>query len=176
MKIRKAIEHDIDMIEKIYSDIHTFEEKGKATIGWKRAVYPTRKTACDSVARGDMFVLEEKGSIVGAAIINKCQVDTYRNAKWEHYAEDENVMVLHTLVISPYESGKGYGKAFVSFYENYAKENNCPYLRMDTNEKNSNARRLYKRLGYKEIGVIPCTFNGLKGVNLVLLEKFLGGN
>ena len=42
---------------------------------------------------------------------------------------------------------------------------------MDTNAKNTNARNLYKKLGYSEIGIIPCVFNGINGVDLVLLEK-----
>lgn len=173
--VRKADKKDIDAIEKIYSDIHTFEEEGRVVIGWNRQIYPTRKTASDAVERGDTFVMEDGDKIVGTAIINKCQVDTYRDAAWEHEAEDDSVMVLHTLVISPYESGKGFGKAFVKFYEDYALENKCPYLRMDTNERNSNARALYKKLGYKEVGVLPCTFNGIEGVGLVCLEKCLGG-
>ena len=42
---------------------------------------------------------------------------------------------------------------------------------MDTNEKNAAARRLYARLGYREAGIVPCVFNGIKGVGLVCLEK-----
>ena len=80
-------------------------------------------------------------------------------------------MVLHTLVISTSHSGKGYGKAFVAFYEPYAKEQGCPFLRMDTNAKNHAARSLYQKLGYKEIGIVPCNFNGIEGISLVLLEK-----
>ena len=49
----------------------------------------------------------------------------------------------------------------------------CPYLRMDANEKNAAARRLYARLGYKEIGIVDCEFNGIAGVHLVCLEKSL---
>ena len=53
----------------------------------------------------------------------------------------------------------------------YAVENGCPYLRIDTNELNANARSLYRKLGYKEVGIFPCEFNGLDKINLVLLEK-----
>jgi len=81
--------------------------------------------------------------------------------------------VLHTLVISPSVSRQGCGRAFVDFYERYALANGCPYLRMDTNEKNVRARAMYKKLGYTEIGAVPCVFNGIEGVNLVLLEKRL---
>ena len=174
MTVRKAKETDIGDISQIYSDIHTAEENGEVTIGWIRGIYPTEQTAIDSLKRDDLFVMEDNGKIVGAAIINQCQVDVYADAMWEYKAKAEEVMVLHTLVISPKSKGKGYGKAFVAYYENYAKGHNCPYLRMDTNERNINARKLYKKLGYREADVIPCDFNGIKGVNMVLLEKYIG--
>ena len=45
---------------------------------------------------------------------------------------------------------------------------------MDTNARNIKARAMYRKLGYEEIGVAPCRFNGIEGVQLVLLEKYLG--
>ena len=171
--IRKAAELDIPAIAEIYEDIHTGEETGRTTIGWIRGVYPTAETARQSLRRGDLFVEEEDGVIVGAAIINQQQVDVYKDGKWNHDAPDENVMVLHTLAISPKVARKGYGKRFVHFYEDYALANNCPYLRMDTNRTNTQERAMYRKLGYQEIGIVPCAFNGIEGVNLVLLEKRL---
>ena len=88
-------------------------------------------------------------------------------------AQDQEVCVLHTLVISPEASGKGYGRAFVEFYETYARETGCVELRIDTNEKNTAARTMYRKLGYTEIGILPTVFNGIPNVNLVLLEKHL---
>ena len=54
-----------------------------------------------------------------------------------------------------------------------ARENGCTVLRMDTNAKNAAARRLYQKLGYAEPDIVPCTFNGIPNVRLVLLEKKL---
>lgn len=173
MIFRKAAAEDIPAIAKIYEDIHTEEESGHTSIGWIREVYPTKKTAEASLLRGDLFVAEDNGIIVGAAIINQLQVDVYEGAGWKFPAEDSEVMVLHTLVISPGVFGKGYGKAFVKFYEDYALSQNCPYLRMDTNARNTRARAMYGKLGYREIGIVPCIFNGIEGVQLVLLEKKL---
>ena len=59
------------------------------------------------------------------------------------------------------------------FAFDYARKNGCICLRIDTNEKNENARRLYAKLGYREAGIVPCVFNGIPGVNLVCLEKKL---
>ena len=111
--------------------------------------------------------------MVGAAIINRTQVNVYADTPWEVPAPDDKVMVLHTLVIDPYVKGCGLGRAFVEFYENYARENGCISLRLDTNVLNLNARSFYGKLGYKEVAVLPCVFNGIEGVRLVMLEKKL---
>ena len=169
--IRKATEKDIPQVATIYSDIHTREEAGLTTIGWIRSIYPTEETAVKSVANDELFVLENGGKIVASARINRMQDSMYADGDWQYPADDSEVMVLHTLTVSPSEARKGYGRQFVAFYESYAKENGCRYLRMDTNERNATARAMYKKLGYKEIGIVPCEFNGIAGVNLVLLEK-----
>ena len=172
MIFRKAAETDIDSVEELFNDVLTLEEQ-EPSVGWIRGVYPTRATAESALARGDLFVQEDEGRLVGAAVINQLQVDVYAAAPWEYPAADDEVMVLHTLCISPHTRGKGYGKAFAEFYERYALQNDCPYLRIDTNARNFKARALYKKLGYKEIGIVPCVFNGIDGVQLVLLEKRL---
>ncbi|MCR4740872.1 MAG: GNAT family N-acetyltransferase [Lachnospiraceae bacterium] len=191
MIIRKATEADLDAIEKIYDDIHTAEERGEVTIGWDRAIYPVRKTAEAALKRGDLFVLEdskipgegrisetgeplEESDILGTGIINNVQVDSYEKASWEYDVPDEKVCVLHTMVISPAVGRRGYGKKFVKYYEDYAKTNGFPELRLDTNARNKRAREMYKKLGYKEVGIVPTVFNGIEGVDLVLLEKYLG--
>ena len=171
--IRKAILSDLEAIDAIYNAIHDGEERGLSTVGWKRDIYPTRDTAREAILSEDMFVMEEDGEILASARINKTQVEEYARIGWSHKARDEEVMVLHTLAVAPWASGKGLGTRFVVFYEDYARQNGCPYLRMDTNEKNARARAFYKRLGYEEKGIVPCVFNGIDGVNLVCLEKTL---
>ncbi len=193
--IRKAVDSDLDGVEKIYDELHLAEEEGRAVIGWARGVYPVRATAEAALKRGDLFVLEDAGAedpgaedpgtegpgtgacgteILGAGIINRIQVDVYETAPWEHGADPEEVCVLHTLVISPRAGRRGLGRKFVEFYEAYAKEEHCPELRIDTNARNLAARAMYKKLGYKEIGIVPTVFNNIPGVDLVLLEKWLG--
>ena len=173
MKIRKAKTADLDQIERIYDHIHDFEESGVITTGWIRGVYPIRETAEKALERDDLFVGEDNSRIVATAIINRIQVPEYYDVKWKYEAADEEVMVLHTLIVDPFVSGKGYGKEFVAFYEDYALKNRCHELRIDTNEKNVIARKMYARLGYKEIDIIPCVFNGIPDVGLVCLEKHL---
>ncbi len=173
MKIRKALSGDIEQIERIYTRIHDEEESGRVSIGWNRSIYPVRKTAEDSLKRGDLFVMEDAEAVVACAIINQAQVPEYALAPWENEAEDSEVMVLHTLVVDPSQGAKGFGKAFVLYYEQYAAQHHCGILRLDTNALNVRAREMYRKLGYSEAGIVPCRFNGIPDVQLVCLEKRL---
>lgn len=170
--IRQATKADIPAVSAIYDHVLTEEEAGRAVIGWIRDVYPTQRTALDALEAGSLFVLEADGVITAAAKIDQQQVPEYANAQWRNQdAPEDQIMVLHTLVVEPACAGKGYGSAFVRFYEEYAREHHCPYLRMDTNAKNQAARNLYAHLGYWEAGVVHCNFNGIPHVALVCLEK-----
>ena len=170
--IRKGIEQDIPHIAAIYEHIHDNEECGKSTVGWIRGVYPTADTARAALDADDLFVMEEGGAVVAAARINRIQVPVYADVPWRYPdVPDEQVMVLHTLVVDPTVKGKGYGTAFVAFYEQLARETDRPYLRIDTNARNTPARALYKKLGYTEAGIVAGTFNGIPNVQLVCLEK-----
>lgn len=171
--IRKAEARDLDSIAAIFERIHDEEEAGRLTTGWIRRVYPVRATAEDALARGDLFVEEDGGRIAAAGIINQIQVPEYIDCSWEYDAPDEDVMVLHTLVVDPAAQGRGYARAFVRYYEEYAAAHGRPFLRMDTNERNVRAREIYARLGFREPGIVQCTFNGIPGVRLVCLEKRL---
>lgn len=171
--IRKAIQQDIEGINKIYEAIIKKEEEHIFCVGWKKGVYPTADTAQKALHKNELYVLEDNNCIVASAIINQTQVPEYKNCNWAYQASDDEIMVLHTLVVDPEKSNKGYGKMFVEFYERFSVQSGAKYLRMDTNAKNLIARKFYKNIGYTEAGVVSCIFNGIEGVQLICLEKKL---
>ena len=171
--IRKATFNDLDAVERLYNETHDAEEAGIITTGWKRTVYPVRATAQAALERDDLFVMEADGRIIGSGIINQIQVDVYEGAPWKYPVPDDQVCVLHTMMISPAEFGKGYAREFLQFYEEYALKHGCTELRIDTNARNKAARAMYRKHGYSEIDIVPTTFNGIPGIQLVLLEKDL---
>lgn len=173
MVIRRALLSDIEAIARIYSDVHTAEENGTLAIGWDRNVYPTRETARSAIENSEMFVMEVDRQIVAAAIINNQQLPAYSGCDWLFRASDSEVCVLHTLVVDPNRTGKGYGTSFVGFYEDYAREHGFKVLRIDTQEKNSTARKFYAALGFREAGVVDCIFNNIPDIKIVCLEKKL---
>ena len=147
------------------------EEQGLLTTGWTRGVYPTEQTALDALTAGTLYVLEDEGRVTAAAKIDQHQMPQYAQCSWQYEAPPERVLVLHTLVVDPAVKGKGYGTAFVRFYEQLGRETGRNCLRIDTNARNTPARALYKKLGYTEAGIVAGTFNGIPDVQLVCLEK-----
>ena len=111
------------------------EEAGPAQVGWVRGVYPVRSTAEAALERGDLFVEKADGAVVGTGIFNRLQADVYAGAPWQYDAPDDQIMVLHTLAVDPQAGKRGLGRAFAAFYEQYAREHGCRYLRIDTNER-----------------------------------------
>lgn len=171
MQIRKATEIDIPAVAAIYDALLDREERGELTTGWTRGVYPTAQTARDALAPGTLYVLEDGGRVAAAAKIDGHQMPQYEQCAWRYDAAPEQVLVLHTLVVDPTVKGKGYGTAFVAFYEQLGRDTDRPCLRIDTNARNTPARALYAKLGYTEAGIVAGTFNGIPGVQLVCLEK-----
>ena len=88
--------------------------------------------------------------------------------------EGDGFVYIYCLWVDGAFKGKGYGRAFLDFYECYARDIGCKELRIDTNERNAVARGMYDRRGYREAGIVPTCFNGIDGVKLVLLEKYIG--
>lgn len=174
MIVRPANEKDIPAVAAIYDRILDEEERRpQPVVCWLRGVYPTEQTARTALGKGTLYVMEDDGAIVAAAKIDQEQVPEYADCPWQYDAPADKVLVLHTLVVDPLRAGRGYGAAFVDFYEAEARRRGAPYLRMDTNIRNLPARRLYRRLGYTEPGVVGCVFNGIPDVQLVCLEKKL---
>lgn len=171
--IRLATLSDLDAVTDIYHRIHRMEQEGLVRIGWVPSVYPVRATAEAALGRNDLFVCELDGRIVASAIINRHQLPEYGRGQWIYPASDDEVMVLHTLTVDPACKGKGIGRSFVAFYEEYARQNGCTVLRLDTNAVNSVARKMYTSLGYREAGIVPCDFNGIPNIELVIFEKEL---
>ena len=180
LTFRKATSDDLEDIVRIYERSHDAEEAGLTTTGWKRGIYPVRSVAEASFARGDMYVAELTDEdhpdpwVIATGVINQIQVDVYVDCDWVYKGPDDDVSVLHTLAVDPDARGRGAGPAFVRFWEDLAAEEGCSILRIDTNALNKRARRMYAKLGYIESGIVPTVFNGLKNVDLVMMEKFIG--
>ncbi|WP_273523134.1 GNAT family N-acetyltransferase [Mailhella massiliensis] len=169
--IRRAAEHDIDVVEKHYTELLTFEREHGSTTNWELGVYPTRSVAEKGVADGTLYVLEENGEVCASMLLNHVQLDVYASIDWRYPAEPDKVLVIHTLCVPPSQAGKGAGSRMVRFALDEAARRGCDVIRLDTWEHNEPAARLYRRLGFRDAGKASTLFEGLIAENLIFLEK-----
>ncbi len=171
--IRKAEIKDIDNVGSGYRELLLYEKEHGTSSNWVLDVYPVRATAENALKEGTLYVAEEEGIICGSAIFNHYQPKEYQKGAWKYYAEDDNVLVIHTLCIHPEHKGKGLGTAFVKFAEELAREKGCTVMRFDTWAGNEAAKALYTKLGYSTAGGAYVMLAGLIPEEQIFFEKKL---
>jgi len=171
--IRKATVDDLDAAERIYHEILDKEAATVSYTNWIKDKYPTRNDAMNALEADTLYVMEVDGQVVAVANLNHIQPPEYRNLTWEIAGEGNEVLVIHTLCVSPTYSGRGYAQQFVAFAEELGRQQNCKTIRFDTYEGNSPATALYTKLGYRIVGVTLFHFQDVIWENLRCFEKAL---
>lgn len=167
--IRQAVIKDAAKIAETYDELLRYEKEKGGCSNWVLGVYPTVKVPESKIPLGTMYVLEEEGEICGSMILNKEQAEVYRQIKWKYPAENSDVLVVHTLCIPPGKSGRGYGRKMVEFAKEFAKEQGCRVMRIDTYAHNEPAKGLYTKCGFRLAGYAKCLHEGLIEEELAFL-------
>ncbi|MGN0655977.1 MAG: GNAT family N-acetyltransferase [Ruminiclostridium sp.] len=172
--IRQAILDDIDLIEDTYNEHFNHEIQHGAFTVFKRGVYPTRKDAAKAINTGSLYVYEENDNIAGTIIVDNVQPIEYYEIDWGKTLRDDEVMVIHLLMVRPSMAGKGIASSLVKYAMELAKNNSCKVLRLDTGSQNIPAVSLYKKLGFQIIATSSMKVGGaIEHNNHLFLEMSL---
>lgn len=169
--IRLAGRQDLDAVAQSYTELLRHEQIHGSTTNWVADVYPTRAWAEQCL--DDLFVMEDSGEILASVILNHAQAENYREIPWEYPAEPHEVMVTHTLCVPPKQAGRGIGTDMVRFALEYAGQQGCRVMRLDTWVGNEPAKGLYSKLGFRYAGKQKVLHQGLIDEELVYFEKRL---
>ena len=169
--IRKAVQSDIEKIEMIYNEIFKYEKENTCYTNWQKGLYPTIATAQKALDNDWLFVGEKDGEIYGSMVLNSVEPTEYANLDWGEVYKQEEILVIHTLSVSPSFFGQGLGIEFVKFSENYARENGYKIIRLDTYEKNYPALKMYETLNYTYVGSTLFNFEGVIVETLKCFKK-----
>lgn len=158
--IRLIEKNEIDLLDDIYlKTIEHIENSEVNYSSWVRGEYPTRSIIIDGHKRGDMFVSFDDGKMSGSVILNNIFHKSYLDGEWTLEAPIEEILAVHTLIISPEFYRKSVATKLLKFAEDFAKENGYKVIRLDTSINNIPAQRLYEKLGYKRAGLIDLELN-----------------
>ena len=73
--------------------------------------------------------------------------------------QSEKAKYIHSLVVKEEYNGRGIGKMILEKVAKDAKENNCKYLRLDTDSTNPKLCKYYENLGFKQVGAKKLTIS-----------------
>ena len=145
---------DIDALARLYDDVNDHLAGKTDGPGWIKGVYPTREIAQDGVAQGTLFVARHGNRLAGTVVLNHRQEPGYEAARWLTDADSGALLVIHTLAVHPDYRKAGVGRRLMDFAEAYAVRRGMRALRLDVNEGNLPAIRLYERCGYLYTGAV----------------------
>lgn len=172
--IRSANINDIKSIENSYDEHFQHELEHGAFTVFKKGVYPTRKDAEKAISNHSLYVYENESEICGSMIIDDIQPSEYRDIRWKIECTDNEIMVIHLLMVRPSMSGKGIASSLINHAVELAEENSCMALRLDTGSQNIPAISLYKKMGFEIAATASKRVGGVIAHNdHLFLEKAL---
>ena len=116
-----------------------------------------------------MFVIKRNKEIAGTLILNHKQDQAYEGAKWSSNLSDREVMVVHTLAISPKYMKQGIALKLMKFVKDYSEKLGMKSIRLDVSVENTPAIELYEKLGYVYIDTVDL---GLKDLNRIWFRLY----
>lgn len=172
--IRKATFDDIELIEDTYNEHFKHEKEHGAFTIFKKGVYPTPKDAEKAINLGTLYVYEENNDIVGSIIVDNVPPVEYTKIVWGQTFADDEVMIIHLLMVRPSMAGRGIATSLVRFALEVARNSSCKALRLDTGSQNIPAVSLYKKLGFQIVATASMKVgNAIEHREHLFLEKVL---
>lgn len=145
--MRKAFIEDIknvmEIIKETIVEMHSY-----GNYQWDEN-YPQEKDFLNDIQKGDLFVTEREGKLVGFVCINKVEPVEYNGLNW---SLNDEAMVVHRMAVNPAYRKNGIGTELMKFADELALKNNTRYLKTDTYSLNSKMNRLFEKCGYKLVG------------------------
>ncbi|MGL5867906.1 GNAT family N-acetyltransferase [Clostridium chrysemydis] len=164
MKLRKATRDDLNNFEDILNRVL---EVGKVTgLNWTEN-YPRKIHFEEDLKNDELYVLEDNKEIIGAVCLNDKYDINYNKI---NFSNSKRALLIHRLMIDGKFSNKGYGKKMIREIEKFALDNGYDSIKLDTNEKNKIAQKLYFGSGYIKKGMM--NLEGKEG-NYIALQKIL---
>lgn len=149
LTIRPAQTGEFLRVQTFYYDLIDDMQASEYHPMWQKGVYPTDEALTGAIARGELYVTELGGSIIGAMIVNHVATDGYETVLWPTEAAPGEVTLIHALGVSPAVARQGIAKAMVREVKRIARAGAGRVIRLDVLEGNLPAERLYLSEGFR---------------------------
>jgi RimJ/RimL family protein N-acetyltransferase len=144
LKIRPAVQADLEKIETIYEAARDFMRENGNPTQWKDG-YPQRELLEADIARENLYVVMDEEEICGVFLFVIGEDPTYGYIEDGTWRSDSTYGTIHR--IASYASGVF--AAAVAFGRSQ-----CPHIRVDTHADNKPMQHLAEKHGFSRRGII----------------------
>lgn len=152
LRIRPATQNDLQGLRLLYNDIIDAMDASQWHAQWRKDGYPSNAELENAILKGELYVAILSDSIVAAMILNHAFNEGYRTVPWQITCNDEELLCIHTLGVSPHIQRCGIASAMLGYAVQRARAMGCRCIRLDVIENNRPADLLYTRYGFNFCG------------------------
>ena len=113
-------------------------------------LYPSHAVLEKDVERGELYLLEKSGGLIGIIALTSIMDEEYQSVSW--LTPDQNNLYVHRLAVDPEYQGLGYAQQLMTFAEAFAREGKYISIRLDTFSQNPRNQKFYEQRGYSRLG------------------------
>lgn len=147
--IEVACEEDIENIMELVNEC--IEDLESKEIYQWNDYYPTINHITESIQDKTLYLFKDNEDCLGMVSVTDKQPTEYEKLNWT--SKDNRITVITKLAVNPEYQKQGIGQILLNFAEDLA-TNNSSSIRLDVFSKNQRAINLYKKNGYKRVGII----------------------
>ena len=161
-RFRLASIEDINYLNSMFDAV---KAKGKidGTSDWDED-YPNREIIVEDITNKGLYVLEDQDKIIASISLVEDEPEEIKDLGWERVRS----CFLVRLCVAPEYQGKGIGEQMMKSISIVAREKGYKATHHLAANVNKAANRLYKRMGYRNLGLIHAY-----GTDFIAYEKIL---
>ena len=94
-------------------------------------------------------------------VLDNQQPPEFDNIDWLTKVPADGAAVIHMVNTRPRHYRKGLAREFITFAEDWGRENGCTVLRSECGSQNLPAVLMFKHLGFERVGVASIKVSGV---------------
>lgn len=173
IKFKKASIRDIDQIRTLYWRLLDSSPEYGRILQWKKNIYPNDNDWNNYIVNDEMYLILDNINVIGAVAVTNAQSKEYRKIHWRVKANDQEVAVVHLLMILPEYQGGGAATAALDEIIKLATDKQKRVVRLDAIGTNVPAQKLYEKYGFVNCGTAQEYYESTGETEFVFYEYTL---
>ena len=173
--IRLAHAGDLPAVEESYELLFAVEAAHGNFSGWRRGIYPAPTMLEEALGEERLYVLRgDKDELLASMALGHEVPRGITDPFWRYPAEEDEILSIDALLVTPDERGKGYGRRMISFAIDQATRAGKAVVRLAAYEGNEPMLGLCGKLDFERSSSSIVMLGGLIPQRQVFLERVVG--